>query len=83
MSDQLEKLVGNKFSVITQDSVRYEGTLKDLDLKTSFIILENVKVHGTEDREGKRFVPPEELVLPVHSFHSSNIQSINMVGSGV
>jgi protein LSM14 len=78
-NEKVNQLIGDRFTVITKKKVRYEGTLKNLDLKSGFIILEDVKVYGTEDRETDHPVSASELILPVNSFHSSDIESINRI----
>ncbi|KAK2953506.1 putative protein LSM14 [Blattamonas nauphoetae] len=77
MSDY-DTLLGQRFSIITEDQQRYEGTLKSYELETSFLVLEKVQSFGTEDRVSDKFIPPGTKIAPVTSFNADNVKAIDL-----
>ena len=70
-----EKLVGSVISLITNASVRYEGTLVEVDGTERSMNLKDVQSFGTEGRrDGKNEIPAHENVIPSVIFKVDHIK---------
>ncbi|KAH7823268.1 putative protein LSM14 [Monocercomonoides exilis] len=74
----LEGLIGSRFSILTHNQVRYEGTLTSVDVESSYIILSKVVNFGTEGRKTDAPDEKSDKIVPVMSFHASDIAHIDV-----
>ena len=75
-----DQLSGSMISVITNASVRYEGTLINIDRVERSMRLQNVRAFGTEGRRGgKNEIAPQDTIIPDVVFKVDHIKDFQII----
>ncbi|XP_044735111.1 protein LSM14 homolog B-A isoform X2 [Chrysoperla carnea] len=82
MSAEMPEL-GSKISLISKADIRYEGRLFTVDPRECTIALASVRSFGTEDRDTKYPVAPQNQVYDYILFRGSDIKDIRVVNNNV
>eukprot|EP01035_Chromulina_nebulosa_P019279 gene19279-25137_t len=75
---ELNNLIGCKISLISNDEVRYDGVLFNINAKEAAVILKDVKCLGTEDRvtDPSKIIAGKDIVTPFLSFSGQDIKDL-------
>lgn len=75
-------LLGNRISLISKKSIRYEGTLYSINEADATVALADVRSYGTEGREkldpSAAYVPPQDAVHPYLLFRGCDIKDLHV-----
>ncbi|XP_008545205.1 protein LSM14 homolog B isoform X1 [Microplitis demolitor] len=80
MSSGMPEL-GSKISLISKADIRYEGRLFTVDPQECTIALANVRSFGTEDRDTKFPVAPQNQIYEYILFRGSDIKDIRVINN--
>lgn len=70
--------IGSRLSLISQNGIRYEGKLTSLDAENGVMILESVRMMGTEGRRTPD-VPARSEVYPSISFRGTEVVDLKLI----
>ena len=75
-------ITGNRISLISKKSIRYEGTLYSINEADATVALADVKSYGTEGRDKlepmSAYVPPQDAVHPYLLFRGCDIKDLHV-----
>eukprot|EP01059_Diplonema_ambulator_P015747 TRINITY_DN2693_c0_g1_i1.p1 TRINITY_DN2693_c0_g1~~TRINITY_DN2693_c0_g1_i1.p1 ORF type:complete len:253 (+),score=79.34 TRINITY_DN2693_c0_g1_i1:165-923(+) len=70
--------LGQKLSLISKSSIKYEGTLADINAGENTLTLSNVTMFGTEDRPAATFVPKADTLFEFIVFRGNDIKDLTV-----
>eukprot|EP00429_Kryptoperidinium_foliaceum_P102562 CAMPEP_0176244764 /NCGR_PEP_ID=MMETSP0121_2-20121125/31598_1 /TAXON_ID=160619 /ORGANISM="Kryptoperidinium foliaceum, Strain CCMP 1326" /LENGTH=255 /DNA_ID=CAMNT_0017584379 /DNA_START=18 /DNA_END=782 /DNA_ORIENTATION=- len=75
---ELDSLIDSKISLISQEDVKFDGTLFSINAEESSMVLKNVVCLGTEDRvrDPSRMVAANSVIIPFVTFPGSEIKDL-------
>lgn len=68
--------LNSNVSLISNASIRYEGTLYSINPQEATITLSNVRSYGTEDRKVEKFLAPKDTLFEYIIFKANDIKEL-------
>eukprot|EP01064_Diplonema_japonicum_P013274 TRINITY_DN2078_c3_g1_i1.p1 TRINITY_DN2078_c3_g1~~TRINITY_DN2078_c3_g1_i1.p1 ORF type:complete len:263 (+),score=56.51 TRINITY_DN2078_c3_g1_i1:106-894(+) len=70
--------LGQKLSLISKSSIKYEGTLADINAAANTLTLSSVTMYGTEERPAATFVPKSDQLFEFIVFRGNDIKDLTV-----